>query len=81
MYPGFVSDLLSSECVSPEHNISEGGYKAQFVLDIFDKYGIEIKSFLPKYRRHSCVASKYFAFVIGPEGEIYKCWLAFAIVP
>lgn len=74
MYPGFVSDLLSSECVSPEFNISEGGYKAQFILDIFNKYGIEIKSFLPKYRRHSCVASKYFAFVIGPEGELYKCW-------
>ena len=74
MYPGCVSDLLSSECVSPEFNISEGGYKAQFILDIFDKYGIEIKSFLPKYRRHSCVASKYFAFVIGPEGELYKCW-------
>lgn len=74
MYPGFVSDLLSSECVSPEFNISEGGYKAQFILDIFDKYGIEIKSFLPKYRRHSCVASNYFAFVIGPEGELYKCW-------
>lgn len=74
MYPGFVSDLLSSECVSPEFNISEGGYKAQFILDIFDKYGIVIKSFLPKYRRHSCVASKYFAFVIGPEGELYKCW-------
>lgn len=74
MYPGFVSDLLSSECVSPEFNFSEGGYKAQFILDIFDKYGIEIKSFLPKYRRHSCVASKYFAFVIGPEGELYKCW-------
>lgn len=74
MYPGFVSDLLSSECVSPEFNISEGVYKAQFVLDIFDKYGIEIKSFLPKYRRHSCVASKYFAFVVGPEGELYKCW-------
>ena len=74
MYPGFVSDLLSSECVSPEFNISEGGYKAQFILDIFDKHGIEIESFLPKYRRHSCVASKYFAFVIGPEGELYKCW-------
>ena len=75
MYPGFVSHLLSSECISFEHNISEGGYKAQFVLDIYNKYGIEIKSFLlPKYRRHSCVANKYFAFVIGPEGEIYKCW-------
>lgn len=74
LYPGFVSDLLSNECVSPEHNISEGGYKAQFALDLFDKYGIEIKSFLPRFRRHSCVASKYFAFVIGPEGEIYKCW-------
>lgn len=74
LYPGFVSDLLSSECVSPEHNISEGSYKAQFALDLFDKYGIEIKSFLPKFRRHSCVATKYFAFVIGPEGEIYKCW-------
>ena len=74
LYPGFVSDLLSSECVSAEHNISAGGYKAQFVLDVYNKYGIEIKSFLPKYRRHSCVASKYWAFVIGPEGEIYKCW-------
>lgn len=74
LYPGFVSDLLSSECVSPEHNISEGGYKAQFALDLFEKYGIEIKSFLPKFRRHSCVATKYFAFVIGPDGEIYKCW-------
>lgn len=74
MYPGFVSDLLSSECVSPEHNISAGGYKAEFVRSIFDQYGIEIQSFLPKYRRHSCVASKYFAFVIGPSGEIYKCW-------
>lgn len=74
LYPGFVSDLLSSECVSPEYNISEGSYKAQFALDIFNTYGIEIKSFLPKYRRHSCVATKYFAFVIGPEGEMYKCW-------
>ena len=74
LYPGFVSDLLSDECVSVEDNISEGGYKAQFALDIFHHYGIEIKAFLPKFRRHSCVASKYFAFVIGPEGEIYKCW-------
>lgn len=74
LYPGFVSDLLSDECVSVEDNISEGGYKAQFALDIFHRYGIEIKAFLPKFRRHSCVASKYFAFVIGPEGEIYKCW-------
>ena len=74
LYPGFVSDLLSDECVSVEDNISEGGYKAQFALDIFNCYGIEIKAFLPKFRRHSCVASKYFAFVIGPEGEIYKCW-------
>lgn len=74
LYPGFVSDLLSDECVSAEDNISEGGYKAQFALDIFNRYGIEIKAFLPKFRRHSCVASKYFAFVIGPEGEIYKCW-------
>ena len=69
-----MSDLLSDECVSAEDNISEGGYKAQFALDIFHQYGIEIKAFLPKFRRHSCVASKYFAFVIGPEGEIYKCW-------
>ena len=74
LYPGFVSDLLSDECVSVEDNISEGGYKAQFALDIFYRYGIEINAFLPKFRRHSCVASKYFAFVIGPEGEIYKCW-------
>ena len=74
LYPGFVSDLLSSECVSAEYNISSGSYKAQFALDVYHKYGIEIPAFLPKHRRHSCVASKYWAFVIGPEGELYKCW-------
>jgi uncharacterized protein len=73
-YPGFVSDLTSNECVSPEFDISSPGFKADFVLNNFYKHNIAIDAFHPKYRRHSCVASKYFAFVIGPEGELYKCW-------
>ena len=73
-YPGFVSDLTANECVSPEFDISSPGFKADFVLDNFYKHNIAIDAFHPKYRRHSCVASKYFAFVIGPQGELYKCW-------
>lgn len=73
-YPGFVSDLLSNECVDPAWNICTGSMKAEFVLDLHRKYGVDIDAFLPRYRAHSCVANKYFGFVIGPEGEVYKCW-------
>lgn len=73
-YPGFVSDLLSNECVDPSLNICEGGLKADFILDLYKKHGVKIDAFLPQYRLHNCIATKYFGFVIGPEGEIYKCW-------
>lgn len=73
-YPGFVSDLLSNECVDPVLNICEGGLKAEFMLNLYKNHGIAIEAFLPQYRIHSCVANKYFGFVIGPEGEVYKCW-------
>lgn len=73
-YPGFVSDLLSNECVDPSLNICEGGLKADFIIDMFRKHGVKLDAFLPQYRLHNCIATKYFGFVIGPEGEIYKCW-------
>lgn len=73
-YPGFVSDLLSNECVDPAFNICEGGLKADYVINLHKNYGVDIEAFLPRYRIPSCVANKYFGFVIGPEGEVYKCW-------
>lgn len=74
LYPGFVSDILSNDCAAADVLMNEGDNKARFVLDIYQKYGIEIHAFMPTYRRHSCVATKYYAFVIGPKGEIWKCW-------
>ena len=74
LYPGFVSDVLSNDCASADILMNEGENKAKFVLDIYNNYGIIVNAFMPKYRRHSCVATKYNAFVIGPKGQIWKCW-------
>lgn len=72
-YPGFVSDVLSNECVDQAYVMCEGNSKAGYILDLHKK-GINIEAYLPQYRIPTCVAAKYFGFVIGPEGEVYKCW-------
>lgn len=45
-----------------------------FIVNIFDKYGIIPSSFYPESNRSECAIRSIGAYVIGPEGELYGCW-------
>lgn len=47
----------------------------QFAIDLLEKYKLNIVNFYPKaHNCLTCTAVFNNAFVIGPDGELYKCW-------
>lgn len=71
VYPGFTTDKTGenrSECMF-DNNAS-----AKFLMELYYKYGIYIPVFYPPAYINSCVVRNPNAVVIGPEGELYKCW-------
>ena len=45
----------------------------QFFEKLHKKYGLEV-NFRPEYTVGGCGATIVNYFVIGPKGELYKCW-------
>jgi len=72
LYPAFVRDYgggcISSSCYE------DGVKKAEYLKNIFDKYGIHTKDIYPTRTFKGCMCQQMNAFVIGVEGELYKCW-------
>lgn len=69
--PAFVDDINDKSnnpcvCSSPE--------KAVFIKNLITKYGIEYAFLYPHNIRHECMVRNPLAIVIGPCGELYKCW-------
>lgn len=48
--------------------------KLCFFIDLFRKHGVDFNNFYPSYRFSECSIRNPNVVVIGPEGEIYKCW-------
>jgi uncharacterized protein len=48
---------------------------AEFRINAYRQYGIYDAEFYPGVQPRTCIATRRNGFVIGPEGEIYKCWL------
>lgn len=70
-YPGLIreetSDKRSLKCSS---------YKTSDIHDLYSKYanlGISFNLF-PKRLYKRCMMQDANAYVVGPEGELYKCW-------
>lgn len=74
LYTGFSHDLLDTGCVSSDLELAKSNDRADFYKNAFDKGGISISGFAFKTKLSTCVASNLTGFVIGPEGEVYKCW-------
>lgn len=74
IYTGFSHDLLESGCVAPELELTKSNARADFYKKVFDEDGISISGFAFKTKLSTCIASNLTGFVIGPEGEVYKCW-------
>jgi len=72
LYPAFVRDYgggcASGSCY--EDSIQ----KAIFLKSIFDEYGAYTKDIYPLRANKGCMSQQMNAFVIGVEGELYKCW-------
>ncbi len=72
IYPGVVSDGprgnpdLPSECSPAERD--------DFLLGLYRDTGDSGRPLYPSSRQFGCTATRRNAFVIGPEGEVYKCW-------
>ena len=68
--PGFIVDRNdnSTSCCLTNRQI------VNFAKDLYLQHGIKAISFFPSSLRNSCSACKLNSMVIGPEGEVYKCW-------
>lgn len=68
--PGFIVDR--------EHDIPTCAFnnrqKVEFMCNLFSDHKIKPISFFPSLSRSSCSARNLNSLVIGPEGELYKCW-------
>lgn len=71
VYPGFVH----SESANPDTScFFDSNDKGQFLADIYREYGINALSAFPHMVMGGCTMTKRNAYVVGPEGELYKCW-------
>jgi uncharacterized protein len=70
VYPGFV-DGHSSQYNSEYFNSYERG---KFLIDLLKNYRISPLSTFPNITMGGCTLTKKSAYVVGPKGELYKCW-------
>lgn len=70
IHPGYVTDDFSAE---PNSCCFEADEVNKFVLGQYDNHNIPI-SLYPRPLFGECSARHITSFVIGPQGELYKCW-------
>lgn len=74
VYPGYVS-ILAGQNYDSSHCLKVCEFE-EFLLELAQRQGIFPQSGI--YPRSQpimhCVATKDQGFVLGPDGEIYKCW-------
>lgn len=71
VYPGFVH----SEAANPDTACFFDSYKkGKFLAELFRDHGINALSAFPHMTMGGCTMTKRNAYVVGPEGELYKCW-------
>lgn len=67
----FVKDISGCNTCSDFCNSRE---QAEFVLSLLRKYGLDFSYIYPWSARYECAVRNRNAIVIGPEGELYRCW-------
>ncbi|MBD5174183.1 MAG: radical SAM protein [Bacteroidales bacterium] len=69
--PAFVDDVNNDGHLPCVMNIDE---KFSYLRNLFRKYNLEFNNFYPSYLRMECAVRNPMSMVIGPDGELYKCW-------
>ena len=70
-YPAFVRDY--SESCSNNCMLVSRIQKMDFFIDLYKVHGFKV-GFYPEHCVGGCGATVLNYYVVGPEGELYKCW-------
>ncbi len=49
--------------------------QVKYAKELYEKHGIKEINFYPEGQLGGCTADHNNAFVVGPKGELYKCWV------
>jgi len=74
VHPGYITNIYSTGTCNSINCEFDREMKSKFMLEQFEKKGIQTLNFFPAISIGECCARHINSFVIGPEGEIYKCW-------
>jgi len=69
--PAFVDDI--SGC-NTNNCLFDRNRKTQFIIEMLEKYNLDFSHFYPSDTRYECGIRNPNSLIIGPRGEIYKCW-------
>jgi uncharacterized protein len=72
LYPGFVHN--SSGSCKVENCYEDSLKKALFLKRIFQSNFVYTNEIYPFRTDKSCISNQINGYLIGPEGELYKCW-------
>ena len=72
LYPAFVHDYNNTCSNNTCFECAEE--KSSFLTDLYETHGIYTNELLISRRNKGCGVQSQSSFVIGPEGELYKCW-------
>ena len=70
VYPGFVHGDEGSE----SGFFLDSKMKGDFLRDLAETHGVNALSVFPKIVMGGCTLTKRNSYVVGPDGELYKCW-------
>jgi uncharacterized protein len=68
--PGITKDYTNCShlnCFNPNEFID-------FAIDLFNNFGLKVVDFYPNNILKECFARHNNSFLIGPNGDLYKCW-------
>jgi len=71
IYPAFIKDY--TENCSTHCSVVDREKRVNFYTDLYKKHNAEI-NFFPEHHIGGCGATNANYYVIGPKGEMYKCW-------
>lgn len=71
LYPAFVHNYTGCE-MSPCYEDCKS--KALFLKQLYSVNGIYTSQLYPTRTEKGCMKQVFNAYVIGPSGELYKCW-------
>lgn len=72
VYPGFIREDTADHC-SLCYNSMSTEFKYSFYKDLL-KQGINV-NFMPQIvQKRGCMMHQLNSFIVGPRGELYKCW-------